>query len=134
LRILGSLVLSCSLLCAGCSALIAQSGQDVSKLANKDQVHESFGTPTRSGKADGCEFDEYCTHRQISEPRMACACVALDGYTLGLFELVMFPVVVVKNTWTTFAGQTVRFEYSCYGDVQRVLINDKPMDLGVRLP
>ena len=134
LRIFGSLLASCNLLCAGCSALIAYSGEDMGKLANKQQVHESFGTPTNLGKEGGREFEEYHTRRKISEPTVAGVSFILGTGTLGLFELWMFPAAVCQNTWTTVFGQTLRFEYADNGDVQEVLINGTPMRLRAQLP
>jgi hypothetical protein len=49
LHILGILLLSCISFTAGCSSLITYNGQDVEKLANKEEVHESFGAPTTYG-------------------------------------------------------------------------------------
>jgi hypothetical protein len=118
----------------GCSAAIAYSGQDVGKLANKDQVHESFGTPSKVGKADGHEFEEFHARRKISEPTVAGVDLILGVEALGLFALWLFPTAVLQNTWTTLVGQTVRFEYASTGEVQRVLINGTPMEQRATLP
>src|SRR5262245_1547822 len=106
LRILGSLLVSCNLLWAGCSALIAYSGEDMGKLANKNKVHESFGTPSNLGNEGGSEFEEYRTRRKISEPTVAGVNFILGVESLGLFELWMFPASICQNTWTTLVGQT----------------------------
>jgi len=134
LRILGTLLVSCNLFCAGCSALIAYSGEDVGKLANKNQVHESFGKPTNVGNADGYEFEEYHTRRKISEPTVAGVSFILGMESFGLFELWMFPASICQNTWTTVVGQDVRFEYASNGEVQGILINGTPMELRASLP
>jgi hypothetical protein len=127
LRILGSLLASCSLLCAGCTALIAYIGQDVGKLANKTQVHESFGTPTNLGNEGGYAFEEYRTRRRISEPEVADLFFKYDAMTLGLFELVVFPAAICQTTWSTLVGRTLRFEYAENGDVLEVLIDGGSM-------
>jgi hypothetical protein len=134
LRILGSLFASCNLLCAGCSALIAYSGEDVGKLANKTQVHESFGTPTNLGNEGGREFEEYRTRRKISEPQVASVTFILDAETLGLFELWMFPATILNSTWSTVVGQTLRFEYAENGDVVEVRIDGTSMKARAQLP
>jgi hypothetical protein len=75
--------------------LIAYSGQDVGRLANKDQVHKSFGTPDNVGNENGCEFEEFVTHRKISEPTVGDVNVYLCMETLGLLELWNFPAAIV---------------------------------------
>jgi hypothetical protein len=115
------------LLCTGCSAMIAYSGQDVRQLANKDQVRDSFGVPLLQGIDDGRHFDEYHTRKKISEDQVAVACAVADLQTLGLFEFVLFPYAVCRTTCPTLAGQKLRFEYGEKGEVEQVLIN------GVRL-
>src|SRR5438046_128804 len=134
LRTLGALLVSCNLLSAGCSALIAYSGADMGKLANKKQVHESFGTPSNLGSADGHEFEEYYTRRKISEPTVAGVSFILGVESLGLLELWMFPAAICQHTWTTLVGQTLRFEYASDGEVQQVLINGTPMERRASLP
>jgi hypothetical protein len=134
LRIVSSLLVSGNLLCAGCSALIAYSGEDIGKLGNKTQVHESFSTPSRIGDEGGVEFEEYCTRRKISEPQVATVDFILGAETLGLFELWMFPAAVCQNVRTTLVGQTLRFEYAQNGDVKRLLIDGTPMELRAQLP
>jgi hypothetical protein len=133
LRTLATLVVSCSLACAGCAALIAYCGEDVGKLANKDKVHESFGTPTNTGMVDGREFEEYHTRRKISEPNGASACLMVSAGSLGLFELFMFPVAICQTTASSVFGQDVRFEYGSNGEVERILINGKPTESGLDL-
>ena len=76
--------------------MIAYSGEDVRKLANHEQVHESFGTPTRQGTEDGRAWDEYYTRRKISEEQVAGGCIVLGVQTFGLLELVMFPSLVQR--------------------------------------
>jgi hypothetical protein len=120
--------------CAGCSALIAYSGEDMDKLANKEQVQESFGTPAKSGNLDGQEFDEYHTRRKISEPTVAGVQLILGMQSCGLLELLMFPAAVCHCTWSTLVRQDLRFEYASNGDVERILINDTPMKSRARLP
>jgi hypothetical protein len=128
LRMAGSLLLFCNLLCAGCSALIAYSGEDVRKLANKEQVHESFGTPTRYGNEQGRDFEEYHTRKKISEDQVAGGSIIADASTFGLLELVLFPYAVCHTAWTTLAGQTLLFEYAENGDVTGVCIHGATID------
>jgi hypothetical protein len=119
---------------AGCSSLIAYCGQDVEKLATKDQVRKSFGAPDGLGDADGREFDEFRTRRKVSEPTVAGVNFILGAETLGLLELWNFPVAVVRNSWVTVFGQTLRFEYGSDGRVERVYINDTLMEHRASLP
>jgi hypothetical protein len=110
--------------------LIEYTGEDVNKWTNKSQVHESYGTPTSCGNADGREFEEFETHRKISDPNDGALKLFLGLGTCGLSELWFFPVSLVGNTFNALAGQTVRFEYGNEGEVQRVLVNGKRRDDG----
>jgi hypothetical protein len=122
------------LFCGGCSALIAYTGEDVAKLANKGQVHESFGAPTNSGAGDGCEFEEYHTRRKISEPTVCAVCLILGLESGGIFELWNFPAAICRSTWSTLVGQDLRFVYTGNGEVKQILINGTPMDCRASLP
>ena len=132
--LLGILLLISNLLTAGCSSVIVYSGQDIEKLVNKDQVHDSFGMPTNLGNGEGCDFEEYRTHRKISEPTVASVNFILGTETLGLFELWNFPGAILQTTWTTLVGQTLRFEYGSNGAVSQVLINGTAMKDRASLP
>lgn len=133
-HVFGSLLASCALLSAGCSALIAYSGQDVKKPTTKDQVREAFGTPDTLGDDDDRAFEEYRTRRKISEPTVAGVNFILGVESLGALELWNFSVAVVRNTWGTLFGQTLRFEYGSNGEVQRVYINGTLMEHRASLP
>jgi hypothetical protein len=104
------------------------------KLANKEQVHESFGTPTKSANSDGRDFEEYHTRRKISEPRLATVSVVLGVGSFGLMELLDFPAAVCQCAWTILVGQDLRFEYASNGNVERILINGTPMESRGRFP
>jgi hypothetical protein len=134
LRILGTLLLCCNAFCAGCSALIAYSGENVGKLANREQVRESLGTPCKSRDDNGHRFDEYHTRRKIAEPNVAGVNFILGVESLGVLELWMFPSTLCQWTWTTLAGQDLRFEYGTNGEVERVLIDGMPMESRASLP
>jgi hypothetical protein len=129
------ILLSCgNVFFAGCSAFLTYSGEAVGKLANKERVHESFGTPSKTGTSDGHEFEEYHTRRKISEPTVAGVQLALGMQSCGLLELWMFPATICHCSWTTIVGQGLRFEYASNGDVERILINGTPMESRARLP
>jgi hypothetical protein len=134
LRVFGSILLCGNLLTSGCSALIAESGQNVAALTNKSQVHQSFGTPDNSGSAAGGDFEEFRTRRKISEPTVASVNFMLGMETLGLVELWNFPAITLQNAWNTLVGQTLRFEYGSHGEVQDVLINGTSMKSSAQLP
>jgi hypothetical protein len=130
-----TLLLCCSVLCTGCSSLIAYSGKNVGGLENRGQVRESFGTPSKSGTDDyGYEFDEYHTHRKTSEPNAAGARLILGVQTLGLLELWMFPVSIYESTWTTLFGDDLRFLYKSDGNVEIIQINGMSMEARGWLP
>jgi hypothetical protein len=129
-----TLLLCCNVFCAGCSALIAYSGEDMDKLGTKEQVHASFGTPCKSGEDHGLQFEEYYTHRKISEPHVAGVDFIMGVESVGLLELWMFPVTVCGYTWTTLVGQDLRVEYASNGEVRRILINGMSMESRAHLP
>ena len=110
--------------------MIAYSGQDVEKLANIEQVHASFGAPTTSGDF----FEEYWTHRKISEPQVAGVDLLLGTGTLGLFEVWNFPQAILQTASSTLFGQTLRFVYDRKGDIIEVQINGTPMKNRAVLP
>ncbi len=136
---LRSLPAASLLLCAGCSAAIAYSGQDISKLTTKSHVHESFGEPENCGtKIDyeekPTEFEEYRTRRKISEPDVAGIHLLLGLETLGLFEPFNLLSQAGITTWSTLFGQTVRFDYDDFGKVKQVYINGTRMENRASLP
>jgi hypothetical protein len=101
LRIFCKLPACCLVLCTGCSALIAYSGANVEKLANRDEVHKAFAAPDRS--ADG--YDEYHTWRKVSEPQVAGVDLLLGMETLGVLELWNFPSTTLECAFTALVGQ-----------------------------
>ena len=49
----------------------AASGKDLRTIATRDEVHEQFGEPCRTGTANGQAFEDYRTRRKIAEPDRA---------------------------------------------------------------
>lgn len=54
------------LLLGGCSSYIARSGDDVSTLATRDEVHQALGEPSHSYRNKNGEFDDYRTQRMVA--------------------------------------------------------------------
>jgi hypothetical protein len=128
------LLFCCCVSCTGCSSLIAYSGKDVGNLKTREQVHESLGTPSKSGTDGSYPFDEYHTHRKTSEPKAAGATLILGAYTLGLMEMWAFPLRVYESAWTIVFGDDLRFLYKSDGSVEIIQINGQSMDSRGWLP
>jgi hypothetical protein len=107
----------------------------VGNLKTREQVHESLGTPSKSGTDDiGYPFDEYHTHWKTSEPKAAGATLILGAYTLGLMEMWFFPLRVYESAWTIVFGDDLRFLYDSDGSVEIIAINGHSMDSRGALP
>jgi hypothetical protein len=130
LRIFCILVPCCAVFSTGCSAVIAYSGENVDKLANREHVQKLFGAPDKS--AD--DFDQYHTWRKIAEPQVAGVDLILGMESLGLLELWNFPSTVLQCAWTTLVGQDLLFQYRSNGDIDTILINETPMKSRAALP
>jgi hypothetical protein len=98
---------------SGCSAYLADSGQDLSKLTSQAQVHEAFGAPVAAGPS--CE--EFTIHRKIAEPWKCEAITMLDINSIGLAELILLPHESCIAIWRSIKGQQVQFIYDTHGNV-----------------
>jgi hypothetical protein len=111
-----ALLVGLALLPVGCSALIAQSGKDVTSLKTREQVRREFGAPTESGTtADGHAYDDFRTRRKISDVDPAAGLCFVMSF--GLSEFVAFPEELYENEQRLLLGQTLRFEYDATGNV-----------------
>jgi len=111
---------------AGCAALINGSGKDLREIATKDQIHQVFGTPKVAGMSDGESFEEFHTHRKLSERWKGEYFLFADIMTLGLGELIMFPRELYRAGREIIVGQTLRFTYDEAGNVTHVFRNGTP--------
>ena len=106
----------------GCSAIVASRGVELSDLTTKEQVHRTFGTPVTGGieGQPGQAYEEFRTHRKISErwkgEYLLIPCVV----TLGLSEFVYFPRELFCATRQLIVGQSIRFGYDIHGNVTTV--------------
>ena len=101
---------------AGCSAFVAARGVDVNALDTKEQAHHAFGTPATSGGADQ-PYDEFRTHRKLSERWRGEYLVIPCVVTLGLSEIVLLPVELYGAARQRVVGHTLRFGYDADGNV-----------------
>jgi hypothetical protein len=123
MRLGHGLLVGLALLSTGCSVYMAQSGEDVTQLANRELVHEDFGLPTTSGMIDGMPYDEFQTQRKISEWQRASRYDAEDALTLGLAEFIASPIELNRNGQRLILGHLVRFYYDESGHVVNVYLN-----------
>jgi hypothetical protein len=116
-------------LSAGCSAMIAGSGQDLGLLSTREQVHAAMGEPVATGTSDGRCHEDFRSHRKIAEPWQGEGLVMVDYGTLGLAELIMFPAAILRVGYTTVVGQDVRFQYDAAGKVTACFLDGEPFPL-----
>jgi YD repeat-containing protein len=106
---------------AGCSMLIADSGQNLSQLATRAEVREAFGPPTATTEPDA---DVYETRRKIAEPSRGVGALGFPWLvSCGAAELVLFPHELYVNARRVAAGQTLRFTYDADGNVESIRLN-----------
>ena len=137
MRFLPVLLTAYALSAAGCSAIIISSGQHLSELTTRAQVHESFGLPTAAGQTEGGNtFEEFTTHRKIAEPEKGIYLAMGYAGTLGLGEFIWFPHEAWVAARRSIVGQKLRFTYNDAGEVTAirfegdpVLMPPRPIDL-----
>lgn len=104
---------------SGCSAFVASRGVELSDLTTKEQVHRTFGTPVASGVGGQPDqpYEEFRTHRKISEKWKGQYLLMPCIVTLGLSEVVYFPSQLFCTARQCIVGQTIRFDYDANGKV-----------------
>ncbi|MDY3561043.1 hypothetical protein R5W23_002302 [Gemmata sp. JC673] len=107
----------------GCAFLVATSGKDVGALATRDEVQHDFGTPVVSGSVEGQPYDEFRTHRKISEGWKSIYYSMGYVVTLGFGEVIWLPNELYRATRRSIVGQTVRFVYDEAGNVKSVQLD-----------
>jgi hypothetical protein len=106
---------------AGCSWLIASSGINLETLPTREQVQAEFGSPRASGEVEGKPYEDYRTHRKISEGYYRNEGFAMFYVmTLGFGEFVLFPCEVGSTAKQVLVGQNLRFIYDENGKVKEV--------------
>jgi hypothetical protein len=93
-RYLGLIFCASLVLSSGCAALIAMPGEDLTVCKSKAEIRAHLGEPTSAGTAFEMEYEEFFSHKLISEANngtfgpgysMAIIC------TLGTWDLVAVP-------------------------------------------
>ena len=101
----------------GCSMMLAEAGTHSSEFDTREKAHKLFGEPINSGSIEGQQFEEFFTRRKFAAGG-GLEDLAKFIYTLGLNELYLFPVALVRLTGTTLIGQTIRLIYDEKGAVK----------------
>ena len=113
----------------GCSALVAGSGKNLDALDTKEQVRKAFGTPVTSGEEDQA-YDEFRTHRKLSESWKGEYLLIPCVVTCGLSEIVFLPRELYIAARQMVVGQSLRFDYDAGGTVTAVFLNgESPFSL-----
>jgi hypothetical protein len=115
------------LLSTGCAAVVNDSGVYLPDVNTREQVHQVFGTPTSAGEQDGNMFEEFRTHRKLSQAWMGEYYLFADLETLFLIELYLFPRELWRAGRQRIMGQTLRFTYDGEGNVDHVTANGNPL-------
>ena len=106
-------------------ALVISSGKDLGALATREEVLEDFGTPVVCGEVDGKFYEEFRSHRKISESWRQPYDLFADSVTLGFAEVILFPSEVYIASRRSIMGQTIRFVYDSDGYVKSVQLDGK---------
>jgi hypothetical protein len=125
-----------SLLCGGCSSLIASIGTNPDALSSKEKVHEKFGEPTQTVvTADG--FTEtFHSRRKFRNPGGAGENLMCFAMTLGISELFCVPLELYLLTETVIVGHDFQVHYDSSGRVTRTDVDGNIVSgaLGSREP
>jgi hypothetical protein len=106
----------------GCSLLIAESGQNIDRLQNREEVVAALGKPTQVGEQDGKAFEEFETRRKIAERSIYSAHISISiAHSMGLAEIVLCPYQLWMVSKRTLFGQQIRFIYNDQGEVIEVI-------------
>ncbi len=119
MRLARLLILASLSLSAGCAALIAGVGKDLTGLKTRDEVHAALGPPATAGLADGTPFEEYRTRRKIVEGwnRYDEGYAMMLMMTCGAVDLICVPHELYLLGRRTLLGQTIRVTYDAAGTV-----------------
>ncbi|VTS07650.1 hypothetical protein [Tuwongella immobilis] len=107
----------------GCSALVVSAGYQLNQLANRDQVHQKFGSPVSIEETDGKISDEFTTHRKIARPHESIYFVMGSVSTFGFGELIFFPQQLYHAAKRSIVGQKLRFTYDSEGRVTKIVLD-----------
>jgi hypothetical protein len=116
---------------AGCAAMVAESGRDLTVLKTREEVHAGLGKPSADGVAEGKVYEEYRTRQKIAErryDRMAEAYLILTMETLGVFDLACFSYEIYRIGCRTVLGQTIRVTYDANGTVIGLTLDGQSLD------
>jgi hypothetical protein len=126
--------LTCVLLSSGCAGLLSDRGQDISKLATREQVHATFGEPVASGLEDskdghGASWEAFHSSAIIANPYRGPGYGMGVAMSLGLTELVDVPIQLTHLTQALLFGEELRFSYDEGGQLTYATINGEPHNI-----
>jgi hypothetical protein len=108
----------------GCSALVALSGEDLSRLKTREEVHREFGFPFETGVKDGLAYEDFQSHRKVREDWMGMGIAMMDATTCFMAEFYLFPFEVYEGTRRSIFGETIRFLYDESGRVRHITVDE----------
>ena len=114
------------MLSVGCAAVVNGRGIYLPDVKTREQVHQVFGKPAEVGEQDGNAFEEFRTHRKLSQAWMGEYFLFADLETLFLIEFYAFPRELWRAGRQHIMGQTLRFTYDSEGNVDHVTTNGNP--------
>lgn len=119
-------------LVTGCTAAILRSGVDTLELKTREDVRREFGTPDSSGQIAESSFDEFNTRRIVAMHREAWVAEHASVFTLGLFDIIGVPAMLVQAGYLKLAGQDLRVVYDSAGNVISVHVDGESPEFGAR--
>jgi hypothetical protein len=126
------LLVAVALAQTGCSALVANGGEKLIRFTSRAQVHDAFGPPVAvTAAVGGGTVEEFVTRRKIADQDALIYIAMLDGPTLGLAELYLFPREVFVAARRSVLGQRLRVEFDDAGGVVQIR-RDGEMTLDTR--
>src|SRR5262249_53456120 len=94
------------------------------KMQSDAEVQNRLGTPTSSGTTEGKQYEDFHTHQKIAYKPGAGYAMGFV-MTLGLCDLILFPIEVVKASSEMIQGHDVRVIYEADGKVSAILVDGK---------
>ena len=113
---------------SGCTGMLASRGLDLDKMQSDAVVQSRLGKPISSGTTEGKQYEDFHTHQKIAYKPGAGYAMGFC-MTLGLCDLFLFPIEVVKASSEMIKGHDVRVIYESDGKVSTILVDGK-YDLG----
>lgn len=106
---------------------MAQRGENLGKLATREEVHQSFHQPTAILTHGSDIVEEYHTRRKIAEPMRGAGLGMGFAMTCGLTEFIAFPCECYRFSRRVLLGQSLAFTYDASGNIKSMTLDNEPL-------